>query len=64
MGDVNYLKGELHVNTQFTYLNHNFSLIEEELSVLGNVMKHCNGLFENDARTLLAGIGLNKNKTA
>ena len=62
MGDVNYLQGELHVNTNFAYLNHNLSLIDEDLSVLDNVMKHCNGLCENDARTILAGIGLNKNK--
>ena len=50
--------GTMRVNTPTYYLDQHFSIVAANMSVLDNLLTHCNELTVSDARTLLAGIGL------
>jgi ATPase subunit of ABC transporter with duplicated ATPase domains len=52
--------GELQINRPVCYLDQHFGLLSPELSMLENMLEHCAGMLENDARTLLAGIGFRR----
>ncbi|TFH93224.1 ABC-F family ATP-binding cassette domain-containing protein [Vibrio ouci] len=52
--------GECQVNTPLYYLDQHFNVIQPQLSMLDNLMSHCNGMKESHARTLLAGIGFRR----
>lgn len=57
LGELTFLQGKLNLNTSLYYLDQHFSVICPERSILDNLMQLCEGMKENDARTLLAGIG-------
>lgn len=59
-GKVTLLSGELRVNTQMHYLDQNFSLLDNKISLLDTMRHFCEGILESDARTLLAGVGFRK----
>jgi ATPase subunit of ABC transporter with duplicated ATPase domains len=48
------------VNTPLYYLDQHFELLCPDLSLLDNLLKHCEGMIESTARTLLAGIGFRR----
>ncbi|EGA64556.1 ATP-binding cassette domain-containing protein [Vibrio brasiliensis] len=52
--------GELQINRPVCYLDQHFGLLSPELSMLENMLEHCAGMLDNDARTLLAGIGFRR----
>lgn len=60
LGKFSLQSGELKINTPFYYLDQHFGAIQPEISMLGNLMQHCEGMKESDARTLLAGIGFRR----
>ncbi|REL25914.1 ABC transporter ATP-binding protein [Thalassotalea euphylliae] len=60
LGEVPLTQGELMVNTPVYYLDQHFGVIQDELSMLTNIMTLCEGMTETDARTLLAGIGFRR----
>lgn len=60
LGDICLESGELKINHPVCYLDQHFGLINESLSILDNLMEHCSGIIESDARTLLAGIGFRR----
>ncbi|MEZ8824552.1 ATP-binding cassette domain-containing protein [Vibrio amylolyticus] len=60
LGDVEDAGGEWRINAPLYYLDQHFGLMKEQLSMLDNVVLFCDGLLENDARTLLAGIGFRR----
>lgn len=53
-------QGELQLNTPLHYLDQHFGVICPNLSILDNLIQHCEGMKESDARTLLAGIGFRR----
>ncbi|OAN17802.1 elongation factor 3 [Photobacterium jeanii] len=53
-------KGEIQVSTPLYYLDQHFGIVRDALSILNNLMLHCKGMKEKDARTLLAGIGFRR----
>lgn len=57
IGEFSLQQGELQLNTPLYYLDQHFGTISRELSLLDNLIQHCDGMKESDARTLLAGIG-------
>ncbi len=60
LGEFSLQSGELQINTPLYYLDQHFGAIQPELSMLENLMQHCEGMKESDARTLLAGIGFRR----
>jgi ATPase subunit of ABC transporter with duplicated ATPase domains len=52
--------GQLHCNQALYYLDQHFTLINNELTLLENVMTYCKNLNETTTRTLLANIGFRK----
>ncbi len=60
LGNLSLSQGELQVNTPLYYLDQHFGVIRHDLSMLDNLMVHCEGMIESDARTLLAGIGFRR----
>ncbi|WP_394143379.1 ATP-binding cassette domain-containing protein [Vibrio atypicus] len=52
--------GELQINRPVCYLDQHFGLLSGQLSMLENMLHHCSGLLEIDARTLLAGVGFRR----
>ena len=52
--------GQLHCNQALYYLDQNFTLINNDLTLLENVVTYCKSLDESTARTLLASIGFRK----
>lgn len=60
LGELSLQSGELKINTPLYYLDQHFGAIRPELSMLENLMQHCEGMKESDARTLLAGIGFRR----
>ncbi|NGZ13841.1 ABC-F family ATP-binding cassette domain-containing protein [Vibrio aestuarianus] len=53
-------QGEWQLNTPLHYLDQHFGIICPNLSILDNLIQHCEGMKESDARTLLAGIGFRR----
>lgn len=60
LGDVSLCNGELKVNTPLYYLDQHFAVVSPRLSLLENLLHHCQGIIESEARTLLAGIGFRR----
>ncbi|WP_413112404.1 ABC-F family ATP-binding cassette domain-containing protein [Thaumasiovibrio sp. DFM-14] len=60
LGEFSHKSGELKVNTPLYYLDQHFGAIHPQLSMFDNLMQHCEGMKESDARTLLAGIGFRR----
>lgn len=60
LGELTLNSGELQVNTPLYYLDQHFGAINPNLSALENLLHHCKGMIESDARTLLAGIGFRR----
>lgn len=60
LGEFSLQSGELQVNTPLYYLDQHFGVTWPEMSILDNLMQHCEGMKESDARTLLAGIGFRR----
>lgn len=58
--DIPVKAGQLHCNQALYYLDQHFTLINNELTLLENVMTYCKNLDESTARTLLASIGFRK----
>ncbi|GKW51288.1 ABC transporter ATP-binding protein [Pseudoalteromonas sp. NCCP-2140] len=58
--DIPVKAGQLHCNQALYYLDQHFTLINNELTLLENVMTYCKNLDESIARTLLASIGFRK----
>ncbi|KPM82664.1 ATP-binding cassette domain-containing protein [Pseudoalteromonas lipolytica] len=58
--DIPVKAGQLHCNQALYYLDQHFTLINNELTLLENVMTYCKSLDESTARTLLASIGFRK----
>ncbi|WP_304637009.1 MULTISPECIES: ATP-binding cassette domain-containing protein [Pseudoalteromonas] len=58
--DIPVKAGQLHCNQALYYLDQHFTLINNELTLLENVMIYCKNLDESTARTLLASIGFRK----
>ncbi|KOO15226.1 elongation factor 3 [Vibrio xuii] len=54
------VSGECQVNAPLYYLDQHFNVIQPQLSMLDNLMSHCDGMKESHARTLLAGIGFRR----
>ena len=61
LGEIALSQGELMVNTPVCYLDQHFGVVQDELSMLANMMTQCEAMTETDARTLLAGIGFRRN---
>lgn len=59
-GQLAHSRGGLQINSPLYYLDQHFSTISPELSMLDNLMHYCTGISEQDARTLLAGIGFRR----
>ena len=62
MGRLALRSGEYQCNTPLYYLDQHFDNIKQNLSVLENLTSCSAGLSESDARTLLAGIGLRRER--
>jgi ATPase subunit of ABC transporter with duplicated ATPase domains len=62
LGEVSLQQGELRLNTPLYYLDQHFGAVRPELSMLDNLLEHCNGMKASDARTLLAGIGFRRDR--
>lgn len=60
LGYLPLFSGNLQVNTPFYYLDQDFGVVSDDVSLLNNLMLSCEGLQESDARTLLAGIGFRR----
>ncbi|WP_375748366.1 ABC-F family ATP-binding cassette domain-containing protein [Vibrio sp. HN007] len=60
LGNLSLSQGEMLVNTPLYYLDQHFGVIREDISILSNLTRSCEGLRESDARTLLAGIGFRR----
>lgn len=60
-GQLSPKSGELQVNTRLYYLDQHFSVVSARLSMLDNLMRHCDKMLESEARTLLAGVGFRRN---
>jgi len=60
IGEISLHQGSLQLNTPLYYLDQQFGVIRNELSILENLIKQCIGMKESDARTLLAGIGFRR----
>ncbi|WP_428613212.1 ATP-binding cassette domain-containing protein, partial [Pseudoalteromonas sp.] len=58
--DIPVKAGQLHCNQALYYLDQHFTLINNELTLLENVMTYCKSLNETTTRTLLASIGFRK----
>ena len=58
--DIPVKAGQLHCNQALYYLDQHFTLINNELTLLENVMTYCKNLDVSTARTLLASIGFRK----
>ncbi|WOC27892.1 ATP-binding cassette domain-containing protein [Pseudoalteromonas sp. N1230-9] len=58
--DIPVKAGQLHCNQALYYLDQHFTLINDELTLLENIMLYCKNLDESTARTLLASIGFRK----
>ncbi|WP_199529573.1 ATP-binding cassette domain-containing protein [Pseudoalteromonas sp. bablab_jr010] len=58
--DIPVKAGQLHCNQALYYLDQHFTLINNELTLLENVMTYCKNLDESTTRTLLASIGFRK----
>ena len=58
--DIPVKAGQLHCNQALYYLDQHFTLINNELTLLENVMTYCKNLNETTTRTLLASIGFRK----
>ena len=58
--DIPVKAGQLHCNQALYYLDQHFTLINNDLTLLENVMTYCKNLDESTARTLLASIGFRK----
>lgn len=61
-GDLELKAGEVRINTAVFYLDQHFNVLQAHSSVLDNILNLCRGMSETKARTLLAGIGLRKDK--
>jgi len=61
-GDLALKAGEVRINTAVFYLDQHFSVLQPDSSVLDNILNLCRGMSETKARTLLAGIGIRKDK--
>lgn len=62
LGDINPIKGSIHLNAPVIYFDQYFSLLDGQLNMLENMQKHCAHLNNSDLRTLLAGIGFRADK--
>ncbi|WP_434339375.1 ATP-binding cassette domain-containing protein [Motilimonas cestriensis] len=60
LGEVPLQTGALQLNTPLYYLDQHVGAVRPELSMLDNLMQHCEGIAESDARTLLAGVGFRR----
>ncbi|MEZ7278664.1 ATP-binding cassette domain-containing protein [Pseudoalteromonas sp. 68 DY56-GL68] len=58
--DIPVKAGRLHCNQALYYLDQHFTLINDELTLLKNVITYCKNLDESTARTLLASISFRK----
>ena len=58
--DIPVKAGQLHCNQALYYLDQHFTLINNELTLLENILFYCKSLDESTARTLLASIGFRK----
>lgn len=54
------VSGDCYINAQVYYLDQHFGLLNNAKTMLETVMDMCRGIFEADARTLLAGIGFRR----
>lgn len=61
-GTQSLKQGKLNLNCPVFYLDQHFSLVDEQSSLIENLMGACEGLIESDARTLLAGIGFRRDR--
>lgn len=58
--DIPVKAGQLHCNQALYYLDQHFTLINNQLTLLENIMAHCKNLDESTVRTLLASMGFRK----
>ncbi len=58
--DIPVKVGQLHCNQALYYLDQHFTLINNDLTLLENIMSYCKNLDESTARILLASIGFRK----
>jgi ATPase subunit of ABC transporter with duplicated ATPase domains len=59
-GSLALKAGECHINSTVYYLDQHFSLINNKISLLDNLIQTNRSLTTTDARTLLAGIGFRR----
>ncbi len=62
LGKQTLIAGELRVNSPVYYLDQHFAAIKAELTMIESLVCSCDGLKEQTARTLLAGIGFRRDK--
>ncbi|MEJ2043771.1 MAG: ATP-binding cassette domain-containing protein [Reinekea sp.] len=60
LGDLQPAAGTAKVNGPLYYLDQHFSLLDTNSTMLDNLIHHCAGLSEVNARTLLANIGFRR----
>ena len=58
--DIPVKAGQLHCNQALYYLDQHFALINNELTLLDNILFYCKSLDVSTVRTLLASIGFRK----
>ncbi|MBE0506235.1 MAG: ABC-F family ATP-binding cassette domain-containing protein [Marinospirillum sp.] len=64
LGSLSTTSGEVRLHTHPCYLDQHFSLLDIHTSALQNLQQAAPGLPESDARTLLANIGLRRERAA
>ena len=60
LGTCSLNDGDLNVSISLFYLDQHFGLIDPDLTLVENILKHCTGMTETEARTLLAGINFRR----
>lgn len=64
LGSLPAIQGEVHLHTHPCYLDQHFSLLNSGTSALQNLQQAAPGLPESEARTLLANMGLRRERAA
>jgi ATPase subunit of ABC transporter with duplicated ATPase domains len=62
LGKLPPIKGNVHLNVPVFYFDQYFSLLDNQLTMLGNMRKYCIHLRDTDLRTFLASVGFRGDK--
>jgi ATPase subunit of ABC transporter with duplicated ATPase domains len=57
---ISPVSGELSINTPTFYLDQHFGFLEPQKTALESIVDNCDGVLQEQARTLLAGIGFRR----